>query len=121
MTEEYSTSDITTETTDESKPIVASQLLTVFNKTIHYEDDSSEDKSDTILGNTEGSKSTEDDEESEATEIQQVHIDLNKTTHDENDTSEIERYTEYGEQNNTTEDNSLLPIFKLKWKTKKLC
>ena len=53
--------------------------LTVFNKTIHHKIDSSEDKSDAISDDTEGSKSTEDEEESEAIEIQQVHTVLNKT------------------------------------------
>ena len=38
-------SDISTETTEESNPTETSQVLTVFNKTIHHEDDSSEDKS----------------------------------------------------------------------------
>ena len=44
MSEEDSISDIPTEDTEESKPTETSQLLTVFSKTIHHEDDSSEDK-----------------------------------------------------------------------------
>ena len=45
MSEENSTSDIPTETTEESKPTETSQVLTIFNKTMNHEDDSSEDKS----------------------------------------------------------------------------
>ena len=73
LSEQHSTSDMPTETTEESKPTETSQVLTVFNKTIYHQDDSSGDKSDTIADDTEGSKSTEDEEESEAIEIQQVH------------------------------------------------
>ena len=79
LSEEYSTYDITTKNTEESKHTETSQVLTVFNKTIHHKVDSSVDKSDTIADDTEGSKSTEDEEESEAIEIQQVHTVLNKT------------------------------------------
>ena len=102
LTEEYYTSDISTETTEESKPTEKSQVLTVFNKAIHREGDSSEDKSDTIADDTEGSKSTEDQEELEAIEIQQTHNVLNKTTQDEKDTSDqnsvtkIQTYTKNG-------------------------
>ena len=42
-------SDISTETTEESKPTETSQVLTVFNKRIHHEDDSSEDNSVTEI------------------------------------------------------------------------
>ena len=49
LSEEHSSSDISTETTEESKPGETSQVLTVFNKTIHREDDSSEDKSVTEI------------------------------------------------------------------------
>ena len=42
-------SDISTEITEESKPTEISQVLTVFNKTIHHEDDLSEDKSVTEI------------------------------------------------------------------------
>ena len=65
LSEEHSTSDKHTETTEESKPTETSHVLTVLNKTMHHEDDSSEDKSDTITDDTEGSKSTEDEERSE--------------------------------------------------------
>ena len=49
LLEENSTSDIPTVTTEESKPTETSQVLTVFNKTINHEDDSSEDKSVTEI------------------------------------------------------------------------
>ena len=125
LPEEHSISDIPTETTEESKPTETSQVLTVFNKTTHDKVDSSEDKSDTIAHDTKGSKSTEDEERSEAIEIQQVHNVLNKTTHDEKDTSDQNSVTEIETQENGSKTlekrtNSLLPIFKLKWKTKKL-
>ena len=106
LKEEYSTSDIHTETTEESKPTETSQVPTVFNKTTHDKVDSSEENSDTISDDTEGSKCTEDEEESEAIETQQVHNVLNKTTHDEKHTSdqncvtEIETSARNGEQNN---------------------
>ena len=45
LSEENTTSDIPTETTEESRPTQTSQVLTVFNKTINHEDDSSEDQS----------------------------------------------------------------------------
>ena len=67
-----------------------------------------------------------DTEESKATETLQVHNVLNETTHDEDDSSqdetviEIEPYTKNGEQNNGKRTNSLVPIFKLKWKAEKL-
>ena len=43
LSEQNSTSDIPTETTEESKPTEPSQVLTVFNKAIHHEDDTYED------------------------------------------------------------------------------
>ena len=119
LTEEHSTSDISTETTEEAKATEISQALTVFNKTIHHEDDSSEDKSDTIGDDTQGSKSTEDEEESEVIEIQQVHNVLNKTTHDEKDTSdqksvtETEAYTKNGEKNNAKQVKLLTTNFQV--------
>ena len=82
LAEDHSASVMPTETIEESKPTETSQVLTVFNKTIHNEDDSSEDKSDTIA-DTEEPKSTKDGEESEVIEIQQVHNVFNKTTRDE--------------------------------------
>ena len=39
LPEVYSTSDIPTDTTEESKPTETSQVLNVFNKSIHHEDD----------------------------------------------------------------------------------
>ena len=126
LSEGNSTSDISTETTEESKPTETSQVLTVFNKTIHHEDDSSEDKSDTIADDTEGPKSTEDEEVLEAIEVQQVHNVLNKTTHDKKDTSDQNSVTELkhlkrmGSKIIEKRTNSLLPIFKLKLKTEKL-
>ena len=45
LSEQKRTSDIPNENTEESKPTETSQVLTVFNKTIHHEDDASEDKS----------------------------------------------------------------------------
>ena len=82
--------------------------------------------SHTTADDTKRSKSTEDEEESEAIEIQQVHNVLNKTTHDAKDTSdqksvtEIETYapTKNGEKIWQNRINSLLPIYKLKLKTK---
>ena len=126
LTEECSTSGIHSETTEESKPTETSLVLTVFNKTIHHEDDSSEDQSDTIADDTEGSKSTEDEEESEAIEIQQVHNVLNKTTHDEKDTcdqksvTEIETYTKDGEKNNAKQDKLLTTNFQVEMENQKL-
>ena len=117
LSEEYSTSDITTKNTEESKNTETSQVLPAFNTTIHHKVDSSEDKSDTIADDTEGSKSTEDEEESEAIQIQQVHSILNKTTHDEKDTSdqnsvsEIVASIENGEQDNGKENKLLTTSF----------
>ena len=119
MSEEYSIFDIPSETTEESKPTETSQVLTVFNKRIHHEDDSSEDKSDTIADDTEGSKSTEDEEESEAIEKQQVHNFLNKITYDEKDISDqnsvtgIETSTRNREQNNGKQNELLTTNFQI--------
>ena len=56
LSEEYSTSDITTKNAEESKHTETSQVLTVFNKTINHKVNSSEDKSHTIADDAEGSK-----------------------------------------------------------------
>ena len=117
LSEEYSTSDIATKNTEESKNTETSQVLPVFNTTIHHKVDSSDDKSDTIADDTEGSKNTEDEEDSEAIDIQQVHNVLNKTTHDEkktsdqNSLSEIVASIENGEQDNGKESKLLTTSF----------
>ena len=101
LSEEDSISDIPIETTEESKPTETSQVLTVFNKTIHHEDDSSEDKSVIEIEPTVCSTSKHNEDDS---------IEDQPTT-------EIEPYTKNGEQDIAKEDK-LLTTLKLKLKTK---
>ena len=101
LSEEDSISDIPIETTEESKPTETSQVLTVFNHTIHHEDDSSEDKSVIEIEPTVCSTSKHNEDDS---------IEDQPTT-------EIEPYTKNGEQDIAQEDK-LLTTLKLELKTK---
>ena len=82
---------------EESKPTETSQVLTIFNKTIHYEDDSSEDKSVTEIEPT-------------------IHI---TSKYNEDDSIEDQPITEFeqakdnGEQNNGKENQLLTTNFEV--------
>ena len=92
------------ETTEEPKPTETSQVLTVFNKTIHHEDDSSEDKSVIKLEPTVCITSKHDEDDS---------IEDQPTT-------EIETYTKNGEQDIAKEDQPLTTNFEVKVENRKV-